>query len=134
MQQPTLYLIRGVPAAGKSSFAATLKEAGVVQHICEADQYFEHPDNGYIFEASKLKEAHSSCQSRTLHWLDCGHSVAVSNTSTTEKEVQTYQEIANKCKAKFVSIVLENRHGCSNIHGVPEEKVQQMKDRFSIKL
>jgi hypothetical protein len=31
-------------------------------------------------------------------------------------------------------VVVENRHGNENIHGVPENKLQQMKDRFEIKL
>jgi hypothetical protein len=63
-----------------------------------------------------------------------GDSVAVSNTSTTEKEVETYRKIAEDCNANFVSIIVENRHGGVNIHNVPEDKIQQMKNRFSIKL
>lgn len=63
-----------------------------------------------------------------------GYSVAVSNTSTTEREVETYTKIAEESGAKFVSIIVENRHDGVNIHNVPEEKVQQMKNRFSVKL
>ena len=33
-----------------------------------------------------------------------------------------------------MTIIVENRHGGQNKHGVPEEKVQQMRDRFEIKL
>jgi hypothetical protein len=32
------------------------------------------------------------------------------------------------------SIIVENRHGGVNQHGVPDEKLQQMNDRFEIKL
>jgi hypothetical protein len=32
------------------------------------------------------------------------------------------------------TIVVENRHGGVNQHGVPEEKLEQMKGRFEIKL
>jgi hypothetical protein len=31
-------------------------------------------------------------------------------------------------------VIIENRHGNENIHGVPEDKLQIMKDRFEIKL
>jgi hypothetical protein len=31
-------------------------------------------------------------------------------------------------------LIVENRHGSQNIHGVPEEKLQTMKNRFEIKL
>jgi hypothetical protein len=29
---------------------------------------------------------------------------------------------------------VENRHGGTNVHNVPEDKIEQMKNRFSIKL
>ena len=131
---PTLYLIRGVPGSGKSTFAQQLLAAGVVDSVFEADHYFYNVDGQHIFDASKIGEAHSRCQKATINVLNRGHSVAVSNTSTTEREVEIYAKIAEECGAKFVSIIIENRHGGVNIHNVPEEKVQQMKNRFSVKL
>lgn len=130
---PTLYLIRGVPGSGKSTFSYDLWYKGFVSARIEADQYFT--ENGvYSFDPSKLGEAHKWCQSRARLYLEAGNNVAVSNTSTTEREVETYAKIAEECGAKFVSIIVENRHGGTNIHNVPEEKVQQMRNRFSIKL
>lgn len=132
---PTLYLIRGVPGSGKSTFAYTLLQAGLVAGIAEADDYFIDANTGkYDFDPLKLKDAHLYCQSLTEVILCDGCSVAVSNTSTTEKEVKIYQAIANKYGAKFVSVVVENRHNGQNEHNVPIEKIEQMKNRFSIKL
>lgn len=129
----TLYLIRGVPGSGKSSLANELWENNVVDAAIEADDFFMK--NGkYEFDATKLHEAHKYCQQNTHNFLRNGYSVAVSNTSTTEKEVKVYQDIAKQHGAKFISIIVENRHGGVNQHNVPEEKIQQMKDRFSIKL
>jgi hypothetical protein len=34
----------------------------------------------------------------------------------------------------FYSIIVENRHGGVNEHGVPSDKLEQMKNRFNIKL
>jgi hypothetical protein len=31
-------------------------------------------------------------------------------------------------------VIVENRHGGINQHGVPEDKIQLMKDRFEIKI
>ena len=31
-------------------------------------------------------------------------------------------------------VIVENRHGGENLHGVPEDKVEIMKNRFEIKL
>ena len=130
--KPTLYLIRGIPGSGKSSFAETLLQAGVVQYHFEADQYFIDETGMYNFNPANLHLAHKSCYTRTKHFLGCNFSVAVSNTSTTEKEVQTYKELAEELGCNFVSVVVEHRHEGTNLHNVPAEKIQQMKDRFSI--
>lgn len=131
----TLYLIRGVPGSGKSTLAKQLEEAGLVNWVFEADDYFtDICTKEYKFDASLLGKAHHRCQEVTLLWLAKKESVAVSNTSTTEKEVEVYRQIAEQTAAKFVSIVIESRHAGENVHGVPAEKVQQMRNRFSIKL
>jgi predicted kinase len=129
----TLYLIRGVPGSGKSTLAAELKFCGAVDAVFEADDEFQ-TNNGYVFDASQLKQAHQTCQHNTNLFLSDGYSVAVSNTSTTEKEVETYQKIAKDFGVRFVSLIVENRQGTKNKHNVPEEKIQQMRNRFSIKL
>lgn len=131
----TLYLIRGIPGSGKSTLARDLWVVDVVQEVVEADDYFIDNHTGfYDFRADRLALAHSWCKSAAESCLSNGKSVAVSNTSTTEKEVKVYQELAQKYNAKFVSIICENRHNGANLHGVPEEKLQQMRNRFSIKL
>jgi hypothetical protein len=45
-----------------------------------------------------------------------------------------YQIIAKKYGYKVHTIIVENRHGNKNEHGVPDEKVEQMRNRFEIKL
>ena len=134
MKDLTLYLIRGVSGSGKSSLAQCLLNSGVVAAIHEADSYFTQEDGGYVFNPSKLGQAHSLCQANAFEDLKAGKSVAVSNTSTTEKEVAVYQQMAEELGAKFVSLVVESRHSGKNQHGVPEEKLEQMRKRFSVKL
>ena len=131
--KPTLYLIRGVVGAGKSTFAQSLLDKFVVQRVYEADQYFVQ--NGvYQFDPTHLEQAHNDCKRKTWLALYEGMSVAVSNTSCADWEVDTYQTIARETEANFVSIILENRHGGKNIHGCPDSKVEQMKRKFSVKL
>lgn len=131
----TLYLIRGVPGSGKSDLANTLRWCNAVAVVIEADQHFINEVTGkYNFDASQLGYAHQRCQQRCKEYLRQGFPIAVSNTSTTEKEVEVYRKIAEELGCKFVSIIVENRHGGVNQHNVPEEKVQQMKNRFSVKL
>lgn len=134
MSKPTLYLVRGCPGAGKSTFAQSLLDNRVVQRVYEADDYFLMKDGEYRFDFTLLEQAHYQCKRSTWLALYEGMSVAVSNTSCAEWEVETYATIAQDTEANFVSIILENRHDGKNIHGCPDAKVEQMKRKFSVKL
>ena len=131
---PTLYLIRGVSGAGKSSLARELQKSGVVTHVEEADDYMLDDLGNYVFQPNVLRYAHQCCQSNSRSLLENGFNVAVSNTSTTEKEVEVYRKIAEDCGAIFVSLIVENRSGTKNIHNVPEETLEKQRKRFSVKL
>ena len=60
--------------------------------------------------------------------------IAVSNTFTQEWEMKDYYDLAEKYGYKVVSLIVENRHGGKNVHGVPEDKLEIMKNRFEVKL
>ena len=125
-----LFLLRGLPGAGKSTFA---KEIGGVNY--EADQHFIDETGKYNFDGSKLKDAHAICLEKTRLAMEHGLAkISVSNTFTQEWEMTEYKKIAREYGYHVYSIVVENRHGGVNVHGVPTEKLQQMKDRFEIKL
>jgi hypothetical protein len=48
--------------------------------------------------------------------------------------MEDYFKLAEKYGYKVVSLIVENRHGGKNVHGVPEDKLEIMKNRFEIKL
>lgn len=131
--RPTLILTRGIPGSGKSTLAAVIQQLAGIRSI-EADYYFIDEEGYYKFNPSELGKAHEYCQNICRAVLSSGSDIIVSNTSTTEKEVQVYKNIAEEYGANFISLIVENRHGGESIHDVPPEKIQQMKDRFSIKL
>ena len=60
--------------------------------------------------------------------------VAVSNTFTQEWEMKPYYDMAKTYGYTVFSVVVENRHGGENVHGVPVDKLEVMKNRFEIKL
>jgi len=131
--EKVLYIVRGIPGSGKSTFAKTL----VNKDYChkEADMFFVDGDGSYNFEPSKIKEAHKWCQEEMDLLMRLEHSpVVVSNTFTQEWEMGPYFELAKTYGYKVFSIVIENRNEGTNEHGVPDEKIEQMKNRFEIKL
>lgn len=130
--KPTLYLVRGVSGAGKSTFARILADSLRISY-CEADQYFMK-DGVYNFDPLHLPSAHSDCRYRTKLELSIGKSVVVSNTTTTTAEVNFYHDMAKLYRANFVSLIVENRNGTMSVHDVPEEVLQRQRNRFSVKL
>ena len=60
--------------------------------------------------------------------------IAVSNTFTQEWEMESYYKLAEQYGYMVFSIIVENRHGGVNQHGVPMDKLEQMKNRFEVKL
>ncbi len=123
-----LFLLRGLPGAGKSTLAKSL--SGI--HL-EADQYFME-DGEYKFDASKLKEAHAKCQNAVRVWMGSQDRIIVSNTFTQAWEMQPYYDLAEEHGYRVYSLVVENRHDGVNQHGVPVEKLIEMKNRFQVKL
>lgn len=124
-----LILLRGICGAGKSTLAKLITD-----NVYEADMYFEH-DGEYKFDPTKLKQAHEWCRTMVKSSMLCEQEkIVVSNTFTQEWEMARYYELAKQYDYKVFSIIVENRHNGVNEHGVPEDKIQIMKDRFEISL
>jgi uncharacterized protein YebE (UPF0316 family) len=60
--------------------------------------------------------------------------IVVSNTFTQEWEMDVYYKMAEELGYRVTSIITENRHGGKNEHGVPDDKLEIMKNRFTVKL
>jgi predicted kinase len=135
-----LYIVRGLPGSGKSTFAEKLVGSDFL--VCEADKYFIDKESGeYNFDGSKLKDAHKYCQDLVETYMKDSlvndqfyREIAVSNTFTQEWEMKTYFELAEKYGYMVFTVVVENRHNGKNVHGVPEDKLEIMKNRFELKL
>lgn len=133
-----LYIVRGLPGSGKSTFAEALVGSDFL--VCEADKYFM-VDGEYKFDGSKLKDAHEWCRNRVETYMKDSlindqfyREIAVSNTFTQEWEMQAYLDLAKKYHYMVFTVIVENRHGGINQHGVPDEVLTKMRDRFEIKL
>ena len=132
-----LILLRGIPGSGKTTVAGLILQSPTNRdpEILSADDFFVNDDGDYIFDGTKIKEAHNYCQFRCSERMRQGIArIVVANTFTQEWEMKTYFEMAERYNYRVHCVVVENRHGNENVHGVPENKLQQMKERFEIKL
>ncbi len=123
-----LILIRGLPGSAKSTLAKSLirdNDNGV--HF-EADMYFQNTEGEYIFDQTKLHQAHMWCQEQTMKYLRFEYDVVVSNTFTTIKELKPYFDIADEFGIVPQVILCQNQF--NNVHDVPQEALDRMKNRF----
>ena len=86
----TLYIVRGLPGSGKSTFAHTLDCP-----VFEADMFFVNSQGVYNFDFTKIKDAHAWCQEMVEdHMFNQHEKIAVSNTFTQEWEMKMYYDMA----------------------------------------
>jgi len=136
----TLFLLRGLPGAGKTTVAELLSENGKWP-IISADDYFS-TSGEYKWEADKISYAHTWCialaevaMSGVYPSPDPSQiKLFVHNTFTQEWEMKDYFLLAEKYGYQVVTMIVENRHGSKNIHNVPDETIEKMKNRFQVKL
>lgn len=125
-----LFLIRGLPSAGKSTFALRL-----AAFVLAADDYFMK-DGEYHFDPSKLAAAHQDCQARALDALKVGRNVAVANTFTQRWEMEPYLAMARELEIPVTVVDLfdgglsDKALTLRNAHGVPLEAIQAMRERY----
>jgi predicted kinase len=125
-----LILVRGVPGSGKSTLAKLISP-----NVVSADMYFEDAMGNYVFNPREIKDAHEWCRATVEKFMKVSCSkLVVANTFTKEWEMKPYFELAEKYGYRIHTIIAENRHGSTNIHGVPTDTVNAMRKRFEVKL
>jgi predicted kinase len=116
-----IIIIRGLPGSGKSTLAKSMAN---YLHF-EADMYLEI--NGvYIYDSSKIKQAHDWCVASAKNALEQGANVVVSNTFVKNWEIQRYIELG------FPYKIIEAQGKWPNIHGVPIEMIDIMAKRWEL--
>lgn len=132
-----LILLRGIPGSGKTTLGEVILRCvrGDNPDVISADNFFVNEKGTYNFDATKLKEAHNDCLLKCAERMKNEFTrIVVANTFTEEWEMEKYFEIAERYKYRVHTMIVENRHRGLNIHGVPDEKLEQMRNRFNIKL
>jgi energy-coupling factor transporter ATP-binding protein EcfA2 len=126
-----MYILVGPPGCGKSHITGMINEAVGPLAVCSADHFFEQ-DGVYRFNPTLLHSAHRDCQNRALKAVDQGYgTVVIDNTATRHKERKYYLALAEQYN--YIPVVVSfPETGHTNIHGVPAEKVKEMRDRMDL--
>lgn len=114
-----IVLIRGLPGSGKTTVA---KNMNGYEHF-EADMFLL-VDGVYVYDASKINAAHNWCVAKAKESLEKGLNVVVSNTFVTLWEMDRY------IKLGYPYRVIEMKNRWKNLHGVTENKIEDMANRW----
>nr|CAD7419229.1 unnamed protein product [Timema poppensis] len=137
-----MVLMRGLPGSGKSHLAKLLVKRTVGgdyrNFVFSTDDYFYQSSGKYIFDPSKLPDAHDWNHGRVEFKLRGGVTpVVVDNTNLQAWEMHPYAKLA--IKYGYVLEVLEpytpwrfreKELAERNIHGVPQQKIRAMLERY----
>jgi tRNA uridine 5-carbamoylmethylation protein Kti12 len=132
-----LILVRGLPGSGKTTLGHIILRCVIsdIPDVISADDYFVDENGNYNFDVTKLKEAHNQCEQRcSIKMKNEFSRIVVANTFTQEWEMESYFNMAERYNYRVHTVIVENRHGSENVHGVSVEKLDQMKSRFQISL
>lgn len=123
----TVIILRGASGSGKSTWTAKHAASGVV---CSADTFMHNPKTGaYEFSPAKLGWAHKSCLAKFEDAVKRGEElVVVDNTNIKPAWYKDYVALAQSHGYQVFQKVMSGSF--QNAHGVPGDKVQQMRDSF----
>jgi predicted kinase len=134
MSTGTVFILRGIPGAGKSRLTKKLLKNRKDSVVVSADDYFMGADGKYRFIPSELGNAHHCCLFSFIEWVERRkRTVIVDNTNTTVAEVAPYAALAlaHDYKVQIITIKANAREAARrNVHGVPVETVLRMAKRL----
>lgn len=130
-----IYLLRGIPGSGKTTVANKISRMLDGAVVVAADDYFTDMNGNYNWDPKRIHVAHAVCKERVEKAMrDEEYPIIVHNTFTKESEMKDYFDLAKDYGYTVFTLIVENRHGSNNAHNVPQETLDKMRERFSVKL
>lgn len=116
---PKLYLIRGLPGSGKSTYGERLARSLDTPYFFEADKFREGND------IQAIRAAHLQCLNATEMAMEEGQKdVVVANCFLAQADLESYRGLAKWFKYSVTEQVMVGRW--KNTHGITDERIEQM--------
>ncbi|MPC08194.1 NEDD4-binding protein 2-like 1 [Portunus trituberculatus] len=131
-----LVLMRGLPGSGKTTLAKEMK--GPTGVVLSTDDFFCDKHGRYIYDSSKIGEAHQWNKHRAIQRLKQGKTpIIIDNTNLQAWEMKPYVQLALQYGYEVNILDVDTPWRLSskelarrNIHGVPAKKIEEMKGRY----
>jgi len=118
----TVYILRSIPGAGKSTVAENIHNAvqnsGKESVICCADDFLIDENGEYKWTAETIGIAHLKCLQKFTVALNSATNIIVSNTNIKTADVRTYKELAEAHGYTVFVLIVENWHNGTDVHNV----------------
>lgn len=126
-----LVVLMAVSGAGKDYFIEhNMPQAN---WMASADNFFMQGDR-YVFDASKLGEAHGACFREVIDALQRGSElIVVNNTNTSVAEIAPYMAAAQAygAEANIICLRIDPKIAAArNTHGTPLATIEKMAERL----
>ena len=125
----TVVIMRGLPGAGKSTFAELLDPTWCA--TVSADDYMCDRMGNYKFDPTRLDECHAKCQDDFRDLI--GNNVPlviVDNTNLSHEERWFYTREATMHGYRVHLVTVEEDTPRDNIHGVPTHVIDRMRAKM----
>ncbi len=130
-----LILLRGLPGSGKSTLAKLLSENSKYPVFSIDDYFTDATTNDYTFNFNENHLAYKNCETLVRKTMQAGiEKIFVDNTFTLEWELEPYFKMAAEFGYKIFVVTVENRHHGKNIHGVKDEQINKMAEKYKVVL
>lgn len=129
-----LILLRGLPGSGKTELARIFSEGN--KYPCfSVDDYFTDKNGAYSFRFDENHLAYKACEENTRKCMEAGaEKIFLHNTFTLDWEMEPYFRLASEFGYRVHVLTVEKHHTGKNSHGITEEQVQKMADKYKVKL